>query len=192
MARNINIELPSTIFICNMDGEAINWDVDKTPDAVIRDILVRGGLTVLTNVKNGGGKDASEAEKKAALLKKLDGWYAGEFSRVERGESQFTAMREAYVTSLVKAGMSAKAVDAGIRDHIANVLGADTKATFANFIEATAVQMERAKKGTREEVRIALESKFAAMADELAAERAKAGSKVKLPDIDLGDFLKAK
>lgn len=189
MARSIKLDIPSTIFVRTVAGEAIQWDVDKTPDNVIRDILVRGGLTVLLNVFNGGGKDATETEKLAALTKKLDAWYRGEFSVVERGESQYTAMRDVYMADCMAAGLTGKQAETGLKEKVAEYLG-DAKATFANFIEASAVEAVKAGDMTRDEARGALESYYASEVDRRAKERAKAGSKIELPKIDLSAFAK--
>src|SRR3982750_762423 len=88
----VTIELPSSIFIRNIDGEAFNVDctaLAKHP-AVIAAAFQTGTKVLFTNVYNGGGKDATPAERKAAVEKKRDAWYRGEVNVTERGESQYT------------------------------------------------------------------------------------------------------
>lgn len=187
----VEIELPATILIRTIDGEAFNIETSKVPANVVAAAFVTGTKVLFTNVYNGGGKDASPAERKAAVEKKRDAWYRGEVNVTERGESQYSAFREVFIADCIAAGMTTKAAEEAIKTKVAERLGKDTKATFANFIEATAIEYAEADKSlTRDDARTALESYYASESDRRAKEREAAGSKVKLPTIDLSAFRK--
>lgn len=183
------INLPTSIFLRNHNGEAlVVTEAQLAP--VLTKLVETGAKTILTNVWNGGGKDATDAERLAALLKKLDSWSKGEFNVVERGESQYSAFREVYVADCITAGFTTKQADTAIQTKVAERLGKDTKATFANFIEASAIEYAEAGDMTRDEAREALEAYYAKEADRRATERAKASAKIELPKIDLAAFKK--
>lgn len=184
------IELPDSIFIRTHDGKALNVKPGELT-AVLGKVAEVGMKTILTNVWNGGGKDATDAERLAAFLKKVDSWKRGEFNVVERGDSQYTAFREVFVADCVAAGLTTKSAEEAIKAKVAEKLGKDTKATFANFIEASAIEHADGGDMTRDEAREALEAYYAAESDRRAKEREKAGSKVKLPTIDLSAYKKA-
>ena len=185
----VTVNVPDRIFLRNHNGEAIYATAEQLT-AVADKLLEVGAKTILTNVWNGGGKDATDAERQAALSKKLDSWSRGEFNVVERGESQYSAFREVFVADCVAAGMTTKAADEAIKAKVAELLGKDTKATFANFIEASAIEYAKGGTMTRDEAREALESYYAKESDRRAKEREKAGSKIALPTIDLAAFKK--
>lgn len=184
------IELPDSIFIRTHDGKALSV-VPADIAAVLGKVAEVGMKTILTNVWNGGGKTATDAERLAAFLKKVDSWKRGEFNVVERGESQYSAFREVFVADCIAAGFTTRQAEDAIKVKVAEKLGKDTKATFANFIEASAIEHADAGEMTRDEAREALEAYYAAESDRRAKERDKAGSKVKLPVIDLSAFKKA-
>lgn len=184
------IELPDSIFIRTHDGKALSV-VPADITAVLGKVAEVGMKTILTNVWNGGGKTATDAERLAAFLKKVDSWKRGEFNVVERGESQYSAFREVFVADCIAAGFTTRQAEDAIKVKVAEKLGKDTKATFANFIEASAIEHADAGEMTRDEAREALEAYYAAESDRRAKERDKAGSKVKLPVIDLSAFKKA-
>lgn len=188
MAKH-TINLPASIFLRNHQGKALNvTEAQLAP--VLDKLAIVGAKTILTNVWNGGGKDATDAERLAALMKKLDAWSRGEFNVVERGESQYSAFREVYVADCVAAGFTTKQADEAIKAKVAERLGKDTKATFANFIEASAIEYAEAGDMTRDEAREALEGYYAKESDRRATERAKASAKIELPKIDLAAFKK--
>lgn len=190
MANEVTITLPASIFLRNHDGAALNVTAEQLIPVAAK-LLEVGAKTILTNVWNGGGANATDPERLAALQKKLDAWSRGEFNVVERGESQYTAMREVFVADMVAAGHTTRAADEAIKAKVAERLGKDTKATFANFIEASAIEYAEADDGmTRDEAREALLSYYASEADRREKERAKAGTKVELPKIDLAKFKK--
>lgn len=188
------IELPASIFIRTHAGKALNV-VPAEVEKVLGKVAEIGMKTILTNVWNGGGKDATDAERLAAFLKKLDSWKRGEFNVVERGESQYTAFREVFVADCIAAGMTTKGAEDAIKAKVSERLGKDAKATFANFIESTAIEYMEASKGsddvmTRDEARERLEAYYAHESDRRAKEREAAGKKIKLPVIDLASFRK--
>lgn len=183
------IELPASIFLRNHEGKALSV-TDKQLAPVLAKLVEVGAKTILTNVWNGGGKDATDAERLAALDKKLAAWERGEFNVIERGESQYSAFREVYIADCVAAGFTTKQAEVAIQAKVAERLGKDTKATFANFIEASAIEYAEAGDMTRDEARTALESYYASESDRRAKEREKASAKIELPKLDLSAFKK--
>jgi plasmid stability protein len=189
MAKH-NIDLPARIFLRNHNGEALYVTEDQLAPVLLKLVEV-GAKTILTNVWNGGGKDATDAERLAALMKKLDAWKRGEFNVTERGESQYSAFKEVYLADCVAAGFSIKAAEDAIRVKVTERLGKDTKATFANFIEASAVEYADAGDMTRDEAREALEAYYAKESDRRQKELATANKKVEMPKLDLSAFKKS-
>ena len=188
MAKH-TVNLPARIFLRNHGGEAL-YATEEQLAPVIDKLIEVGAKTILTNVWNGGGKDATDSERLAALMKKLDSWKNGEFNVVERGESQYSAFKEVYVADCVAAGFTTKQAEEAIKAKVAELLGKDSKATFANFIEASAIEYAKAGDMTRDEAREALEAYYAKEADRRAKEREKASKKIELPKIDLAAFKK--
>jgi hypothetical protein len=191
----VTVNIADRIFLRNHNGTAL-YATSEQLSKVADKLLEVGAKTILTNVWNGGGKDATDAEREAALMKKLDSWARGEFNVVERGESQFTAFREVYIADCIAAGFTTKQAEDAIKAKVADRLGKDAKATFANFIEASAIEYAEASKGgdevlTRDEARTRLEAYYASESDRRAKEREKAGAKVEMPKIDLAAFKKA-
>lgn len=185
----VSVELPASIFLRNHEGKALSVTAEQmTP--VLAELIKVGAKTVLTNVWNGGGKDATDSERLAALQKKLDAWSRGEFNVTERGESQYTAFKEVFIADCIAAGHTTKSAEEAIRAKVAELLGKDTKATFANFIEATAIEYEKAGDMTRDEARNALEGYYANEADKRAKAREAANAKIELPKLDLSAFKK--
>lgn len=185
------IELPTSIFLRNHQGKALNVTEAQMAPVLLKLVEV-GAKTILTNVWNGGGKDATDSERLAALMKKLDAWSRGEFNVVERGESQYSAFREVYVADCIAAGFTTKQAEQAIQQKVAERLGKDAKATFANFIEASAIEYADGDQDlTRDTARELLESYYAKEADRRATERAKASAKIELPKLDLASFKKA-
>jgi len=169
---------------------AVVWA--DVPDEVIVKVLEAGAKVILTNAWNGGGKDASDDDRLAAIDKKLDAWKRGEFNVVERGESFFTAWKEVYLSDCIAAGMTTKAAEANVKDKVTERLGKDAKATFDNFLTATALEyVEAGEADSKEEARAALESYYGGEAQKRAEAAAKMSAKVKAPKIDLAAFKKA-
>lgn len=189
--EKITFEVDGKFNLRTYNGEPVYVDTAKHLAPVAAKLFEVGMRTVLTNVWNGGGKDATEAERYASVMKKLDAWTKGEFNVTERGESAYSAYREVFIADCVAAGLTVKAAEEAIKTKIAERLGKDTKATFANFIEATAIEYAEADKSmTRDEARESLERYYASESDRRAKEREKASGKVKLPTIDLAAFKK--
>lgn len=176
------------------DGKAEPFNVvnKDIPDSVKAKVYEIGMRVLLTNVYNGGGKDASDSERLAAMDKKLDAWKRGEFNVTERGESVTSAWREVYLSDCVAAGMTVKAAEAAIKAKVAEMLPKDTKATFANYIEATAIELAKSGDIDRVAAREALEAYYIEESDRREKERAKTEAKVEVPKIDLSKFLKPK
>ena len=192
----LSITVPDRINLrtVHRDGKPVPFVVQPgdIPAAVNAKIYEVGMRVLLTNVYNGGGKAATDAERLAALDKKHDSWLRGEFNVVERGESQYTAWREVFLADCIAAGMTSKQAETAIRDKVTERLGKDAKATFANFLEATAIEYAEAGDMTRDEARMALDGYYTAEADRREKERAKAEAKIDVPKIDLAKFRKAK
>ena len=184
------IELPATVFIRNHDGKALNVNVNDI-SGVLGKIAEIGMKTILTNVWNGGGKDATPSERLAAFDKKVASWKRGEFNVVERGESQYTAMREVYIADMVAADFTTRQAEEAIKAIVVERLGKDAKATFANFIESKAIEYAEADESmSRDDARTALENYYVSESDRRAKEREKAGKKIEMPKIDLAAFKK--
>jgi hypothetical protein len=190
-----SLSFPNRVFLRNVGGKPISLDVSALPDAIVERVFEVGAKTILTNVYNGGGKDASDAEKLAALQKKMDAWARGEFAVVERGESQFTAMREAWLDEFRAAtGASIKQADEYLSAKVKDALGKDAKATFSHFLDVTANEYVAAKQfDNAADAREALEAHYAKLADDAAKQRDEAAKKLKaIPALDLSAFKKAK
>lgn len=187
------IEMPDRITVRTVNGAPVYWEVAKMPESVMADIARVGGLTVLTNAFNGGGANATEAERLAAMQKKLDAWERGEFRVVERGESAFTGMREAWLDEFRAAtGASLKQAETFLRDKVTAALGKDAKATFSNYLDVTAAELVKANEfESAADAREALEAHYAKLADDAAKARAKAGAKIEAPKLDLSAFKKS-
>lgn len=183
------IELADRIFLRNHNGEALYVTAEQMAP-VLSKLVEVGAKTVLTNVWNGGGKDATDAERLAALMKKLDSWSKGEFNVVERGESQYSAFREVYIADCIAAGFTTKQAEDALKAKVLERLGKDTKATFANFIEASAIEYAEGGDMNRDEARSALEAYYAKESDRRAKEREAAKAKIELPKLDLSAFKK--
>jgi hypothetical protein len=192
VAFTTSIELPSSIVI----REGHTLDLTKVPANVLAELVKSGAIVILNNTYNGGGKDRDQKEKTAAMLKRMDAWLAGSFTMIERGESQYTAMREQYYAEQAqKFGRSRNEVDKTIKALVESTLGKDKPANFSNFLEAVATAkraaMPKPVKGSADErptviaVREEIEKALAERTEKAAAERAKVAASVKLPD-DLG------
>jgi len=169
------------------EGKAVLLEWDKIGANVAAAILVAGAKTVLTNAYNGGGKAATEAEKLAALLKKRDAWYAGEFNVIGRGESAMTALREQYIDERREAtSQSRKQVETAIKALVAAKYGKDEPATFARFLDAVALHAEPKSDVARLEMRERIENDLAERAAKAAAKRADAAKDVNVDGIDFG------
>ena len=176
------------------DGKAVPFHVvnKDIPDVVKAKVYEIGMRVLLTNVYNGGGKEATETERLASLDKKYDAWKRGEFNVTDRGEQVTSAWREVFIADCVAAGLTTKAAELAIKAKVAELLPKDTKATFTNYIEACAIEASKSGDMTRDDAREALESYYITEADRREKERAEAETKVEVPKIDLSKFLKPK
>lgn len=186
-----NIELTDRIFLRNHNGKAVYAEPAKF-EAVLSKVCEVGIKTILTNVWNGGGANATDAEREAALNKKLDAWARGEFTVVERGESSYTPMRDAFIADCMAVGMTQAAAEAAIKEAVTERLGKDAKATFANYLQATALALvEAGEFDDADTARETLEAAYADKAQKRAEAAAKVAAKVKVPTLDLSAFKKA-
>lgn len=164
------------------------------PD-VIRFAALAGFMGALNNISRGKdektGRPNSDDTFAATRDKRVKPWLAGSWASTERAESQFTQWREVYIADCVTAGMTVSAAESAIKAKVAERLGKDTKATFANFIEASAIEYAEGGEMDRDQAREALENYYASEAERRAKELAEAGEKVKPPVIDLAKFKKA-
>lgn len=201
MATTFKLEMGSAMKLRTVkDGKGnardIMLDWAKLPESIVPMILEVGARTMLTNVFNGGGKEMSETERAAQLEKKLDGWYRGEFRQVERGESQYTAMRDQYAQErLEAAGMSRAEVDKAIRATVTRVFGEKESATFPKFLAAVATEKRKAMvDGGQPEADVpsviaiaeTIETGLAKRTAEAAAKRAKLAAGLSTAGVDLG------
>lgn len=170
-------------------GPITKVDWSEMPGDLFAQVIPNALRTVLMNCYNGAGKDASDAEKLAILQKKLQAWRNGEANVRDRGESETAAWKEVYLSDCIAAGLTAKAAEAALKAEVTERLGADTKATFANYIEAVAIA-STSKDVTRDQAREALEAYYTTEAAKRAEAAKKAGAKIEAPKIDLSAFLK--
>jgi hypothetical protein len=193
---NVSFQLATgSIFIRTVvvDGktQAFNVDIADLPETVLASIFQTGMKVLLTNVYNGGGKDATDSERVAALQKKVDSWKRGEFNVVERGESFFTAWREVYLADCIAAGMTSKAADANLKEKVTARFGKDMKATFSAYLDAMALDyVEAGAAPDTASARQALEGYYMAETQKREEAAAKASAKIVAPTIDLKAFMK--
>lgn len=153
--------------------------------------LVKALRIPAMNAYNSAGANGTEAEKSAALNKRLAAWANGEWAIVERGEGIMTVYRdEVFVPLCLEQGLTMKEADSLIRDKVRERFPKDTKATFANFLEATAIERADEFGGDVAAARAAIEAFYESELATRRAAREKAGSKVAMPKIDLGAFKK--
>lgn len=192
MSHKVSIELPNEVFFRTVDGKAVNLDLTAIPANVIAALVVGGVKIISTNTFNSGGKDNPESERMAQVQKRWDAWARGEYVMVERGETQFTAMKEAFIAFMVgEHNMTTGAVDKLIKAKVEERLPKDSKATFSNFLDACALEyVEAGQFDKAADARAALEAHWTAKADEAAKARAKASAKIDVPMIDLASFKK--
>lgn len=197
----VTIELPETMAILNSDDHKLaELSFKKMAESgKIESFLGgRSGAIVkafripLMNAYNSGGKDAKSHEKLAQLEKRIKAWESGDWAITERGEGIYTAYRnEVYFPMALEQGMTLANAESVIRAKVKEYFPPDTKATFANFIEATAIERADEFDGDRGAAREAIEAFYDS---ELTRRRdviAKSASKVTMPTIDLGAFKKA-
>lgn len=189
------ITLADEIFIRTVtrDGKAERFTVKpgELPETVLGKVFEVGMKVLLTNVYNGGGRTASDAERVAALDKKVDAWKRGEFNVTDRGETFYTAWREVYMADCLAAGLKTSEAEANIRAKVAERLPANTKASFNNYLDALAIEaVAEGEAKDLETARAAFEAYYAGEAKRREEARAKSKAKVVAPKIDLTAFMK--
>lgn len=186
------IELPAKIALFTGDNHKVaELDTSKFTPAFVAEAFQNSIRIAAMNTYNGGGKDSPAHEKQARLDKRIASWYAGSWAIAERGEGIFTAYRdEVFIPLCLEQGMTLKQAEGLIRDKVKEYFPPDTKATFANFIEATAIEQESEFDGDRAKAREAVEAYYEEQLQTRRDARAKAEAKVKMPTLDLSKFKK--
>lgn len=188
------IELPAKIALFTGDNHKVaELDTSKFTESFVAEAFEKAIRIAAMNTYNGGGKDSPAHEKQARLDKRIASWYKGEWAIAERGEGIFTAYRdEVFLPECLEQGMTFKQAEQLIRDKVKEHFPPETKATFANYIEATAIEHAPDFDGDRVAAREAVESYYEEQLATRRAARDKAAAKVKAPTIDLSKFKKAK
>lgn len=189
-----NITLPAKITLFTGDNHKVaEVDVTRFSEAFIAEAFEKSLRIAAMNTYNGGGAASPAHEKQARLDKRLASWYAGSWAIAERGEGIFTAYRdEVFIPLCLESGMTLKEAEGLIKAKVKEHFPPDTKATFANFIEATAIEQAAEFNGDRAAAREAIEAYYDDQLTTRRAARDKAEKKVAMPTIDLAKFKKAK
>lgn len=196
----VEIELPESIRVPLSDtGKSTTVpiaDIAKHPH-VLRFAVIAGFEGALNNISRGKdekGKPNTDAAFAAMREKRMKPWLDGadSWGSTERGESQYTAMREVWVDDFrARTKATDKEATAFIRAKVEQRLGKDTKATFGAFLDATALDLVDAKQAkTADEARSMLESHLSGLIEKRDAERAKVEAKLDVPAFDLSAFKK--
>lgn len=196
----VTIELPESIRVPLSDtGKFTLVDIAaiaKHP-RVIRFAALAGFEGALANISRGKddkGKPNSDATFAASREKRMKPWLEGadSWGSTERGESQFTAMREVWVDDYrARAKATPKEADAFIRSKVESRLGKDTKATFGAFLDATALDIVDAKEAKdATEARTMLEAHLSGLVEARDKARAEVEAKLDVPAFDLSSFKK--
>lgn len=181
MTIKIEITLPETVLIRNIDGKPFNVDVAKlaTHPQVLADLAMGGMKIIGNNTYNSGGKDAKPAERMAELERRVNGWYAGNYVTVGGPRDSLAGdMKEAFIANRVAKGMTVGDAEKLIRATVTEVFGKDDKATFGRYLDAVATQVAKAKKVEYQTVRDEIEASALAAAEKLRADRAKASAAI--------------
>lgn len=193
----LTIEMPATVKVAmgKDSGQFLTVDIKRmVPFSALWIALITAGIkTILTNVYNGGGKDAKHDVKMAAAQKKLDAWYRGEFNIVERGDSMLTAMKEAYIDDIrsKQEGASIKDVEESIKATVSAVYGEKETATFGKFLDAMGTLLHKQDDSqTAEQHREAMESYLAGLVEESAKKRSAVAAKLDVTGLALAAFAK--
>lgn len=197
----VTIELPDVaVFFTTEDKQEMSLDFKAMNEAGKLEAFLSGktGAVVramripLMNAYNSAGANGTLAEKAAAANKRRASWQRGEWAIVERGESEHTAMREAWIDDYrAKTGATAKEAESHIRQTVTDAYGKDTKATFSNFIDAVAQShVDNEDFDNLADARDAVESALSAMVEAAAKRREEAAKKAVVPTLDLSAFKK--
>jgi len=128
----VTLTLPQSIFVGTYEGKAIRCELNGLSAALLSEVIPTALVTVLKNAANGGGKADNEADKSAKVLKKMDAWAKGDANVRDRGESQYAAMRDVYLSDCIAVGMTAKAAESAVKAKVAEYMGeADKRAKAA-------------------------------------------------------------
>lgn len=188
----VTIELPETQTYSNKEyGKLSQLKLDALAPDVIAQAALFGLNTRAMNAYNSG--NGTQAEKVASMNKTLDTLQRGEWRSSERGPAIYTVWKdEVYVPMCLEQGMTLADAEKAIKAKIAECFPKDTKATFANYIEATAIESAPDFDGDKAAALEAVEAYYDAELAKRRADRAKVEAKVVAPKIDLSAFRKAK
>lgn len=188
------ITLPDSIaYSTKAGGKVAALDTRQLTDELVGIIATRGFRIIGMNTYNGGGKDASDAERLAQLEKKLAAWGRGEADVIERGDSYYTAWKdEVFVPMCLEQGLSLKQADKLIKDKVHAAFGPDTPAKFSTYIESCA--KDEVAAGNFDDTAAAREAIESFYDDQLTTRRKareKSSAKITAPAIDLSAFKKS-
>lgn len=189
-----NIVLADSVALFTGDNHKVaEIDTTRFTDAFVAEAFIKSLRIAAMNTYNGGGKDASAAEKQARLDKRLASWYKGEWAIVERGEGIMTAYKEeVFYPMALEQGMTLAAADKLIKEKVKEHFPPETKATFANYLNATAIESKGEFDGDQAAALEAIEAFYESELTERRAKQAKSASKIVAPKIDLAKFKKSK
>jgi hypothetical protein len=186
----VTIELPASVTFSNKaHGKLSVFKTEGLAASVIEAAAMLGFKTSILNAYN--SVEGSHAVKLAAMQKRIATIASGEWTATERGEALFTTYRdEVFIPYCMEQGLTMKQAEQLIRQKVKDSFPPETKATFANFIEATAIERESEFGGDRQAARDAIDQWYESQLETRRAAQAKAGAKVAMPTIDLGAFKK--
>lgn len=186
----VTIELPETISFSNKEkGNLSTLNAGSLLPIVIAEAAKFGLNTRVMNAYNSGGK--SHKEKLAAMDKTIAVLNGGEWTASERGEGIYTAYRnEVFLPMAVEQGMTLAAAEALVKQTVKDNFPPDTKATFGNYLQATANGRKAEFGGDAAKALVALESFYQSELERRREALAKAETKVVAPVIDLSAFKK--
>lgn len=197
----VTIELPEKAVLFTTDDKqdmAINFKAMDDSGKLVPFLSGKSGALVralripLMNAYNSPGASGTPAEKLAAAKKRRDSWERGDWAIVERGESEHTAMREAWIDDFrLQTGATQKEAESHIRATVVEAYGKDSKATFGNFIDATAQShVDNGDFDNLADARDAVESALKLLVEAAAKRREEAAKKAIVPTLDLSAFKK--
>lgn len=186
----LTIEVPAEIVVGTWDGDTVRFNPADMPGNILSDIFYHGALRVLRD--GVGGKD-TDAEKVAAVRKRLDSWKAGSWAVAVRGAATDTLIRELLRGDLEK--VTGPMADKAWGEAMADIVKAGgNKVPEKGGISADLLLTGRAAmiakrdnpphNGDRELIFAELLADFTKRAADLAADRAKAVAKVDVSKID--------
>lgn len=196
----VSIELPETVTLFTAEGgESFPLSFKALADSgkLAEFIggkdgaLVRALRIPAQNAYNSGGKDATKAERAAKAHKRIKAWESGDWAIVERGEAIYTTYRdEVYIPMSLEQGMTLAEAEKHIKAKVKESFPPETKATFANFMLATAIEQKGEFGDDQGAALEAVEAFYESELERRRAEIAKRAAKVEAPKIDLSKFKK--